>query len=527
MSEPLQSEHAKVASRLLEQAKSGQLDLPQGSMALLQKAGEAAIAGDLAGAVTVLRQVIPTPSVGGQGALKKLLAMLLYAQAVEKVNAVVPAIDHATRGIQPRIKRQVDDFLTGQSDGSMWPGALVLIGLALMVAAGLGLGRALGYLGGALIVCGSLLLPLLRAVAKWFAGLNITYDPSRGFGSPCTLCRRPADSTVTVSDKQHTLCSSHSRQLKEITQQAPALGASTALALDAADSELAEASSLDGSSQSIKDASRNVRQLVERFKTAIAAAKAAGAPAKKAGASAPDRPARGSVREQLEAVCAPRGVVARLVEFFFEGRIRRGKVNFELAVIGLAVVLGVGVWSAYRAGSYGWLIAGAVVLLVALLLCLRPLTFAVTSHRNDRSSAMAEVARVPVRLAALMALIHTTETLARRAAECADGAARATEEELLRHALAQIEQVDVGAFEIAQSCLYMLDHPEDQKTLGALLQVLRWYERKPGLDEESRSSFIAGRHILVQSLGEAAVARAEAATAQAAEAEHAVTRGNA
>jgi hypothetical protein len=228
-------------------------------------------------------------------------------------------------------------------------------------------------------------------------------------------------------------------------------------------------------------------------------------------AALPAIAARGNVRKRLAAICAPPGILTRIHgQFLVDGRVRRGKAGWELALIGLSVALSVAAWSAWRAGSIGWLIPEMVVLLVVVVLCLKPLTFAVTSYRNHRMSVSASKESVPEQLQSHLGLIDLKEE-ARRSVAAGATTTEAHNAEFIQFVVQRIEEMDTDDFDIARFCLYMLDHPRDQQTLCALLRALRWHEQRPDLDEASRNAFAAGRRILVQSLGEAAVAEAETA----------------
>jgi hypothetical protein len=220
-------------------------------------------------------------------------------------------------------------------------------------------------------------------------------------------------------------------------------------------------------------------------------------------------------RARLRALCAPRGIMSRLVEqFLVDGRLRRGKAIWELVLIGLVVALAAAARAALRAGSFGWLIPEAIVLLVVVALCLAPLTSAVTSYWHDRKESTASMARVPGEMEVRLKLLDLKAASARSVAAgmIAPGA---HDEGFNRFVVEQIEGLDTKPFDVAQFCLYVLDHPQDRQSLGVLLQVLRRYEQEPNRGDVLKEGLVAVRSILVRSLGETAVAEAEASGAQA------------
>jgi tetratricopeptide (TPR) repeat protein len=88
----LGSERAKqnlpIASRLIELADSGLLDLSREAWTLFQQANEAANAGDLERAITLLEQAITTAAGKGQAALKSFLAEILAQRSIETFDEV-------------------------------------------------------------------------------------------------------------------------------------------------------------------------------------------------------------------------------------------------------------------------------------------------------------------------------------------------------------------------------------------------------------------------------------------------------
>jgi tetratricopeptide (TPR) repeat protein len=296
-----------------------QLEVSGEARTLLRQVNEAANAGDLDRAITLLRQAVPTA--GGKGQLetekkavtpeimrtlekgqadlkraaqlgsqrakenlriasqvieqvksgmaepKKQLAQLLNARAVQNVNRVMPRINWAMQELQPKINQEAEDFLAGQLWPS-WSGVVVLFGIVL-VCVGEGMHtRWSAYLGGVLIFS-PLIALVLRGAGKWFNEMTRGFDLRYGFRSPCKLCGKNADYTFKTASGEHALCSRHARELEKITKQVPILDIPTATAISLASRDLDEAYSLDPQSKNIKESRQQVNDLMTRFKGSI------------------------------------------------------------------------------------------------------------------------------------------------------------------------------------------------------------------------------------------------------------------
>ena len=134
-----------MASQVIEQAKTGIFDISREASDLLRQANEAANAGDLNKAITLLRKAIPLAWEKGQEALKKQLAQVLNARGVQSINSAMPSINRAMEDLQPKINADVEAFLAGRykekdsaksksSGGHAW--AIIIAAWVVLLAVG-------------------------------------------------------------------------------------------------------------------------------------------------------------------------------------------------------------------------------------------------------------------------------------------------------------------------------------------------------------------------------------------------------
>jgi tetratricopeptide (TPR) repeat protein len=259
----LETKKKGVAPEIMRMLEKGQADLKRAAELGSQRAKEN---------VQIASQVIEQVK-SGMAEPKKQLAQLLNARAVQNINSAMPRINWAMREFQPKIDEEVETFLAGR-----WPAWFHLF-LRLFAPITIVLGAVAESLKSTafwvfvvVLLLGPFIYIGLQALGKWFRKQVPAYDPRYGFRSPCKLCGAGASYTFKTSSGEHALCSSHARELEKITKQAPLLEPQTALALRAASSDLAEATSLDPDSKNIKENFRNVKQLTERFKDSISIA---------------------------------------------------------------------------------------------------------------------------------------------------------------------------------------------------------------------------------------------------------------
>lgn len=279
------AESIQAAENFLQSAKSGLLDIPSETAKLLRKANDEASAGHLSNAIDLMRKAVAAVEGRGQMAIKKQLAMLLNARAVQRVNTAMGNINFIMEAYQPKIQTKVKNFLEGRGNSEDQKGkskavvAWVIGGLfvAFCLIVGLTKGKAkfpkwaeeIGNLVILVFVLGPLITYIFGAITKAMKSMNSLLTPSLyggGSSTPCKLCATAASYQFNLPGYgECALCSSHANTLQDIMKSTPDIDATDMSLLLSAGSDLEEAYGLDPNAEGVRENRQNVKEAIARF----------------------------------------------------------------------------------------------------------------------------------------------------------------------------------------------------------------------------------------------------------------------
>lgn len=275
------AENAQVAVQVIAQAKSGLMDLSPAVLDLMQRANQAADRGDWNTAISSIKKAVEQSSGNAKETLKKQLAQMLNASAIEKINELMPKINAVTRGYQESMDARMMAFIASRSKGSSPRGKVsgCFMGLGelwfLALVAGLPGGFQLvssdedwKQTAGVMLIIISILSVLIRLVS-FLGNISASWTSQLNFGQTsaprCAWCGNEASYQFNLNNAPLSLCYSHADELRTLTEKPMPLDFMTFATLGSAVIELAEAARLDPSSSIIRQNHEDVKAMASRF----------------------------------------------------------------------------------------------------------------------------------------------------------------------------------------------------------------------------------------------------------------------